>query len=190
MVLMENAGRAVAREIRKDLKGQRDPKVSIFCGTGNNGGDGFVVARHLLDAGLEVETFLVGQAGQLKADAATNYQILKSYRIPIKEIVRLSPAIRKSVSQADIVVDALFGVGLNRAITDPCWSVIEALNAGAKRIMAVDVPSGLDATTGKIHGVCVKAYKTVTFTAPKTGFLKNQGPSYIGKVVVADIGIK
>ena len=195
IVLMENAGRAVAEEILKDrasralLKKYRNPKVCIFCGLGNNAGDGFVAARYLLNAGLQTKIFLIGRASQLKADAATHYRILKNCGYGISEISSVNRSVQLAVAQADLLVDAIFGVGLNREIGEPYRGIIQALNHSKKRIIAVDVPSGLDATTGKIHGICIKAYKTVTFSLAKTGFFKHDGPLYIGKVVVADIGV-
>ena len=189
IVLMENAGRAVADEVLKDLRKIRRPKVCVFCGVGNNAGDGFVIARHLLNQGIGTKIFLIGRPKQLKADAAINYQILQNCKYKISEISLLAGAVRKTVEETDIIIDAIFGVGLNRDIVEPSKSIIEVLNHSMKRILAVDVPSGLNATTGKIYGVCIKAYKTVTFSFPKTGFFKNAGPLYIGKLVVADIGI-
>ena len=185
VVLMENAGRAVAQEILKD----RAKKVCIVCGIGNNGGDGFVIARHLSNAGIPTRIFLIGKANQLKLAAATNYQILKNCRYQIPEIASVTPTFKRTIAENEIIVDAIFGVGLNRGIREPYRNIIQTLNQSKKRIIAVDVPSGLDATTGKIHGVCVKAYKTVTFSFPKKGFFKNEGPLYIGKLVVVDIGI-
>ena len=95
----------------------------------------------------------------------------------------------QEIKKADVVVDAIFGVGLNRKIDEPIRSLIEAVNTHAKRIVAVDIPSGLDGTTGKIYGVCVKADTTVTFSFPKKGLGINEGPRNTGKVVVVDIGI-
>lgn len=189
IVLMENAGRAVTEETLKDFKKTRKLKVGIFCGLGNNAGDGFVAARHLLNKGIEAKVFLIGRAGQLKADAAVNYRILKNCGRKISEISEFNKPVQKAVAQADIIIDAIFGVGLNREITEPFKSIIQSLNRSGKRILAVDVPSGLNATTGKIYGVCIKAHKTVTFSFPKTGFFRNRGPLYIGKVVVVNIGI-
>lgn len=183
LVLMENAGRAVAQEVVKILKGRRKPRVGIFCGSGNNGGDGFVAARHLVNLGIRVDIFLLGRAA-LTSDAAVNYRILKRCGYKIQERVKTA-----AIRQCDVIVDALFGVGLNRDVVDPFKTAIETINAAGKRVVAVDVPSGLDATSGKIHGVCVKASRTVTFSFPKTGFFKNKGPQVAGKIIVADIGI-
>ncbi|MBF0522159.1 MAG: NAD(P)H-hydrate epimerase [Candidatus Omnitrophica bacterium] len=189
IVLMENAGRHVAEEVIKDLKGKKNRLVCVFCGLGNNAGDGFVAARHLADAGIRTQTFLIGRAQSLKRDAALNYQILRKLKVPIKEVKMMTPAVREQLGRSDIIIDALFGVGLNREIAEPFKSVIEVINQSRKRIISVDVPSGLDATTGNIYGVCVKAVKTVTFTFAKKGFFIHHGPKVVGKIVVGNIGI-
>ena len=110
-------------------------------------------------------------------------------KYPTQSIERIDRTILRDISRADFILDAIFGVGLNRPIENPFKDVIEALNEKSRRIISLDIPSGLDATTGKIYGVCVKAWMTVTFSCAKKGFLKNKGPYYTGKVVVADIGI-
>lgn len=190
LALMESAGRAVAEEVKKFLRRKKRPRVCIICGVGNNAGDGFVAARHLLNAGIGTKVFLVGKARQLKHGAAVNYRILKRMKCPIidcRGAKFCAPA--GSIAQANVVVDAIFGVGLNREIVEPFRSVIETINRAAKYVIAVDIPSGLDGTTGAIYGVCVKADRTMTFSFPKKGFLKCHGPRQTGKVVVVDIGI-
>ncbi len=187
---MENAGREVAIEVIRHVKKINKPRVCIVCGAGNNAGDGFVAARHLLNAGIGTKIFLVGKARQLKHDAAVNCGILKRMKCPI--IDRGGARFRApagSIARADVVVDAIFGVGLDREIAEPFRGVIETINRAAKYVIAVDIPSGLDGTTGAIYGVCVKADKTVTFSFPKKGFFKNHGPRQTGAVVTVDIGI-
>jgi len=189
LVLMENAGCVVAREVSALLKGKEGPSVCIFCGTGNNGGDGLVAARHLEATGAQVTVFLVGRSRDLKNDAALEYRITKKCGLVVKEISLVTDAVSRTVAKSDVVVDAIFGVGLNRDIGEPQRSVIEFLNQRDKPILAVDIPSGLDGTTGEIYGVCVQATRTVTFSFPKKGFYLKCGPQVTGKVVVADIGI-
>jgi NAD(P)H-hydrate epimerase len=189
LVLMENAGRSVAQEIVHRARRIKRPRVCIICGVGNNAGDGFVAARHLINAGIDGKIFLVGQGGALKQDAAVNLRILRNLNCPIQNVGPQDLLSLQEIAKAHVVVDAMFGVGLNREVTDPFWTVIEAVNKMGKRVVAVDIPSGLDGTTGKVYGVCVKADITVTFSFIKRGFLKGQGPKYVGKVVVADIGI-
>ena len=189
LALMENAGRGVALEALKVLKSRKRSCVVVVCGMGNNAGDGFVVARHLWNAGVDVQLFLIGSAGRLKGDAAVNYQILERAHYPVKTINKATPFFRKALQRCDLAVDAIFGVGVNREVLDPFKSVITAINAARKRVIAVDVPSGLDATTGRTYGACIKAHRTVTFSFAKKGFFKQDGPRHVGKVIVADIGI-
>jgi len=186
LALMENAGRSVAQEVIKRIKRIKNPLVCIVCGLGNNAGDGFVAARHLINAGIKTKIVLIGKGSQLKHDAAVNYKILKKLKYPIKEAVAVP---LQDIVRADAIVDAIFGVGLSREILDPFRGVIEAINARSKKVIAVDIPSGLDGTTGKIYGACVRADVTVTFSFIKKGFLKGSGPKHTGKVVVVDIGI-
>lgn len=187
LVLMENAGRSVAEEVLKTLKDKK--KICVICGLGNNAGDGFVVARYLINAGKKVDIVLIGKGKNLKEDAFMNYSILKKLKYPIQEISGINKTVVQKIKAADAVVDAIFGVGLNRRVGAPFKSFIEAINAYAQKIISVDIPSGLDGTTGGTYGVCVRADKTITFTFMKKGFLLEQGPRMAGRVVVVDIGI-
>lgn len=189
LVLMENAGRSVAGEVIKRIKKPDAARVCVICGLGNNAGDGFVVARHLINAGIRTKVFLVGRGSRLKQDAAVHYRILKKLKYPVQEAWLKPAALEREISRADVVVDAIFGVGLNREVLKPFSGVIEAINEKAGKVISVDIPSGLDGTTGRVYGVCVNADVTVTFTFAKQGFFKGQGPRHVGKVVVADIGI-
>ncbi|MDO8580106.1 MAG: NAD(P)H-hydrate epimerase [Candidatus Omnitrophota bacterium] len=189
LVLMENAGRAVAREIMKRIARRKNPKIYVFCGLGNNAGDGFVAARHLIAAGFSPNVCLVGQGSTLKNDAAVNYRLLKFLTYPIVELKHINVSLERDVKASDVIVDALFGVGLNRAIGGLFKSVIDMMNRSGQYIISVDIPSGLNGTTGDIFGTCVHADLTVTFTFAKKGFYKKAGPSHVGRVVVADIGI-
>lgn len=189
LALMENAGRAVAKEVLVDLKGRKNPSVCIVCGAGNNAGDGFVAARHLKNKGVKVKVYLIGEEKKLKHDALKYYQVLKRIKCPVKSIGTTDRLLWRELKSCDVIVDAIFGVGLNREILEPTKSIIASLNALQQHIVSVDIPSGLDGTTGRIYGACIKARKTVTFTFLKKGFLKNEGPHWTGRVVVADIGI-
>jgi NAD(P)H-hydrate repair Nnr-like enzyme with NAD(P)H-hydrate epimerase domain len=153
-VLMENAGRAAADEV---MQAFRPRSATVVCGTGNNGGDGLVVARRLAEAGVQVRCY--------KASAA-------------------NPA---EAQWGDVTVDALFGTGLSRPVEGPMRAWIEAMNAHAP-VVAVDIPSGLDADTGKPLGVAVRAAVTVTFGWAKVGMLEPDAAPYVGRLVVADIG--
>jgi NAD(P)H-hydrate epimerase len=184
-VLMENAGRAVAQEACRMLGRARPAKVAVVCGLGNNAGDGLVAARHLADAGVEAEVFMAGDPAGLSAQARVNYQILKKLRLS----VRPAAALERALERADLAVDAVFGVGLNREVSGPFRGVIETVNRRARKVLAVDIPSGLDGTTGKIYGVCARADVTVTFSFAKQGFFRGRGPEFTGRIRVVDIGI-
>jgi ADP-dependent NAD(P)H-hydrate dehydratase / NAD(P)H-hydrate epimerase len=186
---MENAGHGVAQEVCKKLKRREKSLIVIVCGTGNNGGDGFAAARYLYNWGFKPCIFLVGDITQLKTDALVNYRVAKNLGISVKPIDGLDTAFKRSVQSADLIVDAIFGVGLNRPIHEPYCGIIHAINTQGSYVVAVDIPSGLDGTTGGIYGICVKANLTVTFSALKKGFFKKHGPFYTGRHVVVDIGI-
>ena len=186
VVLMENAGR-VALEVALDmLAKEKIKKVICICGKGNNGGDGFVVARHLINNGIESEVFLLGNPEDLKGDAKTNYDILKKMKVIIREIATKDD-IEEALKKASLLIDAMLGTGLSGEVKEPYKSVIKYINESGKPVLALDIPSGLDATEGKVLGTCVKATKTVTFAFPKTGFIKNDGPNHTGEVIIRDI---
>lgn len=189
LVLMENAGRAVSAAVFSQLRSLKEPRVGVFCGTGNNGGDGLVAARYLLNTGVKVTVFMLGRPAELKGDAAVNYKIFAEWgQRPIWLTERAGVMARRLEAQ-DLIVDAIFGVGLNREIRGLHRRVIEQLNSSARKIVAADIPSGLDGTTGIIQGVCVKAFQTVTMSLPKAGFFCGFGPEVCGEIMVADIGI-
>ena len=189
LALMENAGRAVAAEALRLLKSVSSPRVAVVCGLGNNGGDGFVAARHLSNAGVEVSLFVVGEVGRLKNDAAVYYRVLKNCGYGGKEIRGVTAGFRRNIQSADLIVDAIFGVGLNRTVGGGYAQVIAALNEARPRVLAVDIPSGLDGTTGAVYGACVRAWETVTFCVLKKAFLNKATAPWTGRVIVADIGI-
>lgn len=178
VALMENAGRGVAREARSLLGAGR--RVVVLCGPGNNGGDGFVAARYLGEGGAEVHVALLGERAALKGDAAVMAQRWGG------DVAPLSPA---AINGADVVVDAMFGAGLTRPLSGEAAEVVEALNASAVPVLAVDVPSGLDGSTGQALGPVVEATRTVTFFRRKPGHLLMPGRALCGPVVVDDIGI-
>jgi ADP-dependent NAD(P)H-hydrate dehydratase / NAD(P)H-hydrate epimerase len=175
--LMENAGRAVADAVSAVLQGRR---VVIVAGPGNNGGDGFVAARHLAERGYTVRVSFVGDRQRLKGDAAL---AADRWSGPVEAA---SPV---SLTDCDIVVDALFGAGLDREVEGLPRAMIKAMNAAGVPLIAVDLPSGVNGTTGAIMGLAVKATHTVTFFRRKTGHLLLPGRLHCGEVEVADIGI-
>jgi NAD(P)H-hydrate epimerase len=177
VVLMENAGRGCA-ELLMQLNPAREP-TAILCGPGNNGGDGFVLARHLDNRGWPVEIFLV--EGYLPADAEINFEIVTKTGLPVRSIADWRPA-------AGWVVDALFGTGLSRGLGKPLDAVVAAINASGLPVFAVDIPSGLDCDTGEPLGPTVRAAHTATFVAEKLGFRNPASRAWTGEVHVIDIG--
>jgi NAD(P)H-hydrate epimerase len=173
--LMENAGRAVSDALRRRF---RPGPVAIACGPGNNGGDGFVVARHLAASGWSVRVGLLGGPEALTGDAAHHARLWSG---PIEP---LGPPL---LDGAAIVVDAIFGAGLARPLEGAARSTVEAMRG--RRVVAVDVPSGLDGSTGAIRGAAPQAALTVTFFRRKPGHLLLPGRTLCGETVVADIGI-
>lgn len=176
--LMESAGRAVADEIARRFP-DRDT-VAVLCGPGNNGGDGFVAARHLLERGYGVRLGFDGDIARLPADAAAMAKRFTGAR------AALTPDL---IAGADVVVDALFGAGLARSIEGKLAGLIDSVNASGLPVIAVDVPSGIDGTTGEVRGVAIRAAATVTFFRLKPGHLLLPGRGYGGEVSLADIGI-
>ena len=188
VVLMENAGRGMAELLR--ALGVRGPVV-ICCGKGNNGGDGFVVARHLDNAGVDVRTFLFARPEELAGDAAVMYGIVARSALPLT--VLPGPDLDEAKWRAELsvfswVVDALFGVGLRGPVRAPFDRVIAAINAGPARVLAVDLPSGLDADTGRPLGPCVRAHHTATVAARKKGFAAPEAREWLGEVHVVGMG--
>jgi NAD(P)H-hydrate epimerase len=187
LVLMENAGRAVADEIAR-----RSPpcKTAVLCGPGNNGGDGFVVARLLKEKGWDVSLALCDAVTMQTGDPARVAERLKG---DAAEMARrfsgtIEPLSVAFLEQAELVVDAMFGAGLSRPLEGPCREAVEFLNDSDKRVVAIDVPSGLqgDAGTGEL---CLKADLTVTFFRKKPAHVLMTGRAFCGEIVVADIGI-
>jgi len=181
LVLMENAGRATADVLLDNFAYAR--RVAVFTGGGNNGGDGFVIARHLISEGIDVDTYIASDPKKYRGDALTNYKALKKIG---GNIVELKNNLRK-YKQADVIVDALFGTGLDREVTGFYKKVIEFINSQGVPTLAVDLPSGLDSNTGHPLGTAVLADITVTFVLPKLGISIYPGVEYAGEIYVADI---
>ena len=178
LTLMENAGKAVAQAVsgRHSAGG----RVVVLAGPGNNGGDGFVAARLLAERGYAVTVLLAGTLDKLKGDAAAAAKAWDS---------GVSVAKPDELAGADIIIDALFGAGLDRPVSGLAHTMIEAVNAQAVPVIAVDLPSGINGTTGAVMGAAIKAQQTVTFFRKKPGHLLMPGRAYCGKVSVAPIGI-
>jgi len=213
IILMENASLRAAKHCLKYLTNIRDPKVLVVCGSGNNGGDGFAVARHLRLKGIESNVILIGDAGLLKNDSKTNFDIINKLGISI-DFFRASENnndksgyVVSSFSSAashesnpkrfygsdfekyDLIVDAIFGTGLTRDISGIARDVIEDINRYAKYIISVDIPSGVGSDNGKIMGIAVKANETVTFNFPKKGLYLFPGADCTGIIHIEDISI-
>jgi NAD(P)H-hydrate epimerase len=194
VVLMENAGSDCAEIVIAQLEKPTDSKVCVFCGPGNNGGDGFVIARHLKNAGVDVAIALCGPASKIKGDAEINYKIACKMEIKITEFDAASANIEKEIETfaagSDSIVDAIFGTGLTGEIRPDFVKLISAINSLNKPIIAVDIPSGLDCDTGEPLGAAIKAASTVTFAAAKKGFLNPRSAQFTGQVYIASIGIE
>ena len=191
LVLMENAGREVASAIDHafpDLVGRR---VAILCGRGNNGGDGFVVARLLHDRGVHVSVFLVGRASDVKGDALANLERVLAIGLPVAEIGRQLEWERylPDFARHALVVDALFGTGLATPLTGLLAEIVEGVNRAGVPVVSIDLPSGLSADTPDVIGPCIRATLTVTLGAPKVPLVLAPGSAMAGRVIVADIGI-
>jgi len=185
-ILMENAGRGCTAELHDRYGQERSLHVTVACGTGNNGGDGFVIARHLINRGHRASVLLCGDRNKIQGDARLQLEILEHMQVSGLRFVSEAGDFRDS----DLVVDALFGTGLAGAPRTPYPALIERLNRAGVPIVAVDIPSGLDCDTGLPWGPVVQADLTVTFVCLKQGFLNEASRPYTGDVKVANIGIE
>ncbi len=188
VLLMENAGRGAVEVLEaQTLNG---PTV-ICAGKGNNGGDGFVMARHLENHGFPVKVLLFSDPNSLAGDAKINFEILTSAQTPV-EILGTDfnhSELRYHLTSADWIVDALLGTGTQGEIREPFRGIISAINEAARPVFSVDLPSGMDCDTGKELGVCIKASITATFVARKIGFDQPGASNLTGKVHVVEIGV-
>ena len=187
LVLMENAGRGAAAWLRERV--EAPSAVLVACGPGNNGGDGGVVARHLDAWGYRVRVVWFARPEELRGDAAVQWHVLDRSGIDQECLEGEATVESLRLAEVDWVVDALLGTGLSRPVEGPLASAIEALNRSGKPILALDLPSGLDADTGRPLGVAVRAVATATFVAPKLGFDAPEAAAYTGEVAVIEIGV-
>ena len=188
--LMEAAGAGVAERVIDLLGDSRGRNVSIFCGKGNNGGDGFVVARYLAEADVLVKVFLLEEPKNLTTDAAVNFEKLPE-KVTVIRITRdddLSE-IAAQLPKEDIIIDALLGTGISGPVKDEYTRIIELINSSGAHIVSVDIPSGVEGNTGQIGNVAVWADHTVTLAMPKFGLYLQPGSEYTGTISVVDIGI-
>lgn len=187
IVLMENAARALATEslrLMRTCTVDGRGAVLVMCGAGNNGGDGYAAARHLHNAGCDV-TLVVLNKPRPDSDAAVNANICRKMNLQTATVENFPSAARR----ADVVVDAIFGTGLDRDVTGQAAHVIALLNEMQKPVVAADVPSGLDCETGRVLGEAVRARVTVKFVALTPGMLRPEAQSTLGEIVIAGIGV-
>ncbi len=190
IVLMEVAGRSCAQATAEWMEERGLRQALVLCGPGNNGGDGFVVARHLADWGYLVTVALLAPASRLKGDARTSFEIMRRFPVRLVEAADgVDPALFAQVEGQGVVVDALFGTGLERPVSGPYASAIQSANGLSCLRVAVDIPTGVCSDTGRILGCAFRADLTVTFGAAKIGHFSYPGRAYCGHVEVVDIGI-
>jgi NAD(P)H-hydrate epimerase len=189
--MMENAGHGLADFIILKFRGKlRGKRIVAICGTGNNGGDGFVAARHLsYYYGASVQLILLGFANDLRTEEAKmNWQIIQ--KMDAIEVItgnEINDKIKKTIEYADVIIDGIFGTGIRGEIREPHSSAIKIINTSKAYVVSVDVPSGIDPNTGRAHDVSVRADATVTFHRMKIGLLNNK--KYSGSVHIEKIGI-
>ncbi len=191
LILMENAGLAVVRQAEKMLGDLTGKTIAIFCGGGNNGGDGLVTARHLFNRGCDVRLFYLSDPDIFRGDALTNYTILQKMGIGgcwLTEGSRLDAA-KTALYSVDLIIDAIFGTGLRDNVSDVPQAVIHLINESKAPTIACDIPSGLSSFSGKAMGTAVKADATVTFGLCKLGLILPEAKEYVGELVVADISL-
>jgi NAD(P)H-hydrate epimerase len=182
--------RAVDAEPKQHLGGHG--RVLVCCGKGNNGGDGFVIARHLANRRVPVQILLFCAPEELTGDAAINHRIAVGLKLPVEVHSGADvdvEALARELATAEWVVDALFGTGLSGPVRPPLDGAIEAINRSPARVLAVDIPSGLDCDSGRPLGATVRAHHTVTFAAQKTGFANPEARTWLGHVHLVDIGV-
>lgn len=188
LVLMEHAGKAVADETLK-LLSKKGKKVAVFCGSGNNGGDGLVAARWLHHYGIKVEVFFLGDPARSSLETRLNFDIIENLHIPLHRIQDNWPSLKEQIGYFTLVIDALLGTGTHGQVQGLYKNIIDDLNLNGVKIISIDIPSGLNADTGQPWGSCLSAAVTVTLGYYKIGFSRPGAKKYTGKVVVADIGL-
>jgi ADP-dependent NAD(P)H-hydrate dehydratase / NAD(P)H-hydrate epimerase len=191
MVLMENAGRQVVAALEAAYDDLSDKHVAVLCGPGNNGGDGFVVARTLHQRGVDVSVFVIAMTAGIKGDARLNLEILGRLGLTVVEITdeQAWDLHFSEISQCDLIVDAIFGTGLKSPLSGMMETVAADVNASGLPVIAIDLPSGLSADHAEPIGECIHAAMTVTLAAPKQPLVLPPAESHAGSIVVADIGI-
>lgn len=191
-VLMENAGKGATQIFLNQFETPAGLKVGVLAGRGNNGGDGFVIARYLAQKGVEVTVFLLAQRSGVRGDAAENLALLTPLDVSVIELPDLksfSKSVKITILHHDILIDAILGTGLKSDVKGYFKKVIEFVNGLNRQVFSVDMPSGLNADTGQPCGISIRAHTTATFGYPKIGQLLYPGAEYAGNLEVIDIGI-
>jgi ADP-dependent NAD(P)H-hydrate dehydratase / NAD(P)H-hydrate epimerase len=191
MVLMENAGRGATHFLLEQFPDLKNQRIGVLSGRGNNGGDGFVIARYLKQKGLAVSVYLLADSGKVQGDAAANLRFLKPLSIPLVELPDAASfsRLKSELTGLDVWVDALLGTGLKSDVKGYFKTVIEFINELNKPVFAVDIPSGLNSDTGHACGACIRARATATFAFAKIGHMVYPGADLTGALEIVDIGI-
>lgn len=189
IVIMENAGKVVVDEVMK--MGERYQHILVVCGTGNNGGNGFVIARHLLNLYKNMTVIVVGNAKNIEGDSLQNLDILRKLDAEIEYITDADqlPLVEKLVRVNDMVIDALIGIGIHGDVAPLHESIINCINEYSKYTLSVDIPSGVNGSTGEVMNVAIQADKTVSLVLPKVGNILYPGADYNGELIIKGIGI-
>lgn len=190
IILMENAALHVVKTAREMLNECNSGKITVVAGKGNNGGDAFAAARHLIQ-NFDVEIISLSHRDEVSGDARVFLDILENLNVDIKYLTSADSLnkFRTIINSSDLIIDGIFGTGIRGDIVNFYADIISALNESGKRILSVDIPSGINGQTGQVCNVAVKAEKTVTFSLPKVGLYQYPGREYAGDVIIADIGI-
>ncbi len=191
VVLMENAGAKIVQEITHQLSSE-NPKIVVIAGSGNNGGDGFVIARRLYDEGYDCLLCLASDPKRIKGDAKLHFDVYLNRELPIQYIHENSKKdLPEILERANIIVDAILGTGVSGPVRQPYAEIISMINTVAqeKKVVSVDVPSGLNSDSGKAEGPAINADQTITFVYPKKGFFLQDGPIHVGSWKAVDISV-
>jgi hydroxyethylthiazole kinase-like uncharacterized protein yjeF len=191
VVLMENAGRGASRIFLEHFDPPEGARIMILCGSGNNGGDGYVMARYLHQAGFDVVVVILSKYEKIAGDALINLEIIRKMGLEIVYVSHSNEwdALCPSLKDCDFIIDGILGTGLHSPVRDFYAQVIENVNASGNPVMAIDIPSGLNADTGQVMGVAIQADLTVTFGFPKLGQILFPGADRVGRLARVDIGI-
>jgi NAD(P)H-hydrate epimerase len=191
IVLMENAGRQAVAAMEAAFDDLTSSRVAVLCGRGNNGGDGFVVARTLIQRGVETSVFLIGSVSEVQGDARTNIEVLGRIGLTIVEITNAQEweLHFSEISECDVLVDAMLGTGFHGGLTGLLQTVVADVNALGVPVVAIDLPTGLSADSAELDGEAIEASMTVTLAAPKIPLIFPPADTHAGDLVIADIGI-